>query len=166
MIRGLYTAASGMDAEMMRQDVLANNLANGTTTGFKKDEAVQTSFPNMLISRMDDRLRAEPFFTLNPNVQGNPGSPPLGALTQGVMSTAVETNFEDGSVKRTDNPMDLAIKGNAMFMVEMPDGSIAYTRNGSMKLNEQGELVSLGGHVMLSKRGAVRREREGLGVQV
>lgn len=153
MLRGLYSSASGMNAEMMRQDVVSNNLANASTTGFKKDEAVQTAFPNFMMQRIDDRMSPTPAFTINPYAAGHPQGPSIGLLGQGVMTTAVETSFTDGSLKETQNPMDLAIEGRAMFMVELPDGDIGYTRAGSLKLNENGELTSLGGHIVLNKRG-------------
>ena len=151
MLRGLYTAASGMAAEQLRQDVIANNLANVSTTGFKKDEAVFKAFPSHLISRIRDRMD-EKAAALHA-IPGLGAPQVLGKLGQGNMLDATITNFHDGSVIRTDRPLDLALQGNAMFTVERSDGSIAYTRAGNFSLNAEKQLVTQGGELVLAESG-------------
>jgi flagellar basal-body rod protein FlgG len=152
MLRGLYTSASGMAAEQMRQDTIANNLANVSTTGFKKDEAVFKAFPNHLLQRIHDRMD---------EAAAGQGSLPLafaqptqlGMMGQGNSLDATVTNFSDGSVQRTDRPLDLALQGNALFTVERADGSTAYTRSGSFSLNSEKQLVTQGGELVLGTSG-------------
>jgi flagellar basal-body rod protein FlgF len=148
MIRGLYSAASGMNAEEVRQDVIADNLANVSTTGFKKDEAVFRAFPNQMLERIHDRMdEASQKTGLNP-LQTAPTQ--LGQLGQGAMLDATVTNFSDGSVVRTDRPLDLALQGNALFTVQRGDGSIAYTRAGNFTMNTEKQLVTQAGELVLA----------------
>lgn len=151
MIRGLYTAASGMVAEQFNQDAIANNLANVSTTGFKKDEAVFKAFPTQLLRRINDRLDASAGPAQVLGLARNPQQ--IGALGQGTMIDATVTNFHDGSVIRTDRPLDLAIQGNALFTIERGDGSVAYTRAGNFTLNGEQQLVTMNGDRVLGTGG-------------
>jgi flagellar basal-body rod protein FlgF len=145
MIRGLYTAASGMDVEQARQDVIANNLANVSTTGFKKDEAVFRSFPVQMLQRIHDRMDE----TSAGAAAGGVQAASLGAIGQGATLDGTVTNFHDGSVLRTDRPLDLALQGNALFTVQRGDGSVAYTRAGNFSLDTDNNLVTQNGEKVL-----------------
>ncbi|WP_371363143.1 Flagellar basal-body rod protein FlgG [Sporomusa rhizae] len=139
MIRGIYTSASGMLAETTRADTIANNLANGNTAGYKKDIAVSKDFASLLIRRINDGQDA----------------PNIGTLGIGAMIDEIATIHTTGSVRPTDNPLDLAIEGKGFFAVETPAG-IRFTRNGSFTRSAQGELVTAEGHRVLGKNGAIR----------
>lgn len=149
MIRGLYTSASGMNAEMTRQDVVANNLANAGTVGFKKDKAVFAAFPDRLLSRINDRLRGgeqRPFMR-------DEEAQPIGMVGHGTALVGVQTHFADGNATRTDGPLDLALRGDALFTVERGDGSRAYTRAGQFSLDANSQLVTQAGDVVLGQGG-------------
>ncbi len=144
MINGLYNSASGMNAELIRQDVVANNLANVSTLGFKKDQAVMTSFPNTLVQRIHDRMRGSMPAFMSP-LQ----APVVGVVGHGVQTHSIETSFRDGSLIRTDRSLDLALKGDALFTVEAADGSRAFTRAGNFTLDSEGRLVTQNGELVL-----------------
>lgn len=156
MINGLYTAASGMTAEMLRQDVVANNLANASTVGFKKDEAAFTAFPNALYHRINDRLDALRAFSGGASQAASflqPMNPAIGVVGHGVQTHSVVTNFSDGGVTRTDRPLDFALKGNSLFTVELGDGSRAYTRAGNFTVNGAGQVTTQAGNLVIGVNG-------------
>lgn len=151
MINGLYSSASGMNVEMLKQEVLANNLANVNTTGFKKDEAVAQAFPSVLLHRIHDRNGQDtvlPFM-----VRANP-SPVLGVVGHGAQIASSVTDFSQGTLTLTENKLDLAIVGDAFFTVELPDGTRAYTRSGNFSLNSEGKIVTQSGNLVLGRKGA------------
>lgn len=144
MIKGLYTAASGMMLQMARQDVVANNIANVNTAGFKKDTALCRSFPDMLMSRLgevkvDAGGREEP---MQPVV--------IGGLGTGAMVDRIAADYSQGNIKNTDNPFDLALNGDGYFAVETPRGE-CFTRDGCFKLNDQGVLITNQGYAVLDQ---------------
>jgi len=138
MIRGLYTAASGMLAEAQRTDVISNNLANVTTAGFKKDVTITKDFASLLISRVNDGVEA----------------PAIGSLGVGVMVDEVATDYSTGTVKTTGNDFDLAIEGKGFFAVQTPQGK-RYTRNGTFAKSSRGELVTSDGYQVLGTNGPI-----------
>ncbi|MFJ7726526.1 flagellar hook-basal body protein [Neobacillus sp. NPDC097160] len=163
MIRGLYSAASGMFALERKQETLADNLANAQTPGYKKDDAVQRAFPKLLLQRIRD-------FSENGNVQAAgafqlPGQAVrIGELSNGVYTQERIPSFNQGSLVQTSNPLDLAIedqgiptqmingrqvKPAAFFAVQMPDGTVGYTRNGKFDLDANGHLVTSEGYLVL-----------------
>ncbi len=150
MLRGLYTAASGLNAELFEQDVVANNIANSTTVAFKKDTPLLESFPNRLMLRIQDRLD-KPCgpIELPPIVEARQQPQPLGFMGQGVQAAETATEFTAGSLTQTNQPLDFALKGNALFMVQRGDGSFAYTRAGNFTLNSAQQLATLGGDVVM-----------------
>jgi flagellar basal-body rod protein FlgF len=151
MINGLYTAASGMNAELTRQETIANNLANATTTGYKKDVATFQAFPAMLVSRINDRMdKGAP--QVSPFVR--PMAPPVGIVGHGAQVSEVTTDLSDGNYISTEGKFDMAVQGNAMFTIQREDGSRAYTRAGSFSLDGEGKLVTKAGDVVLSRRNA------------
>ena len=144
MIRGLYTGASGMLSEMARTDIIANNLANVNTLGFKKDRTIFRAFPEMNIHRVDDPVQVGLNRVIDPK-------PFIGMLGTGVMVDEVNIDFSQGAIKTTSNPLDVAIKGEGFFQVQTPEG-IRFTRDGNFSLNRDGYLVTKDGHYVLGKR--------------
>ncbi|MEG6585105.1 flagellar basal-body rod protein FlgF [Dendrosporobacter sp. 1207_IL3150] len=139
MIRGLYTAASGMVAESIRTDATANNLANVNTAGFKKDTAVNKEFGEMLLHRINDGADAST----------------VGYLGRGTFVDEVATIHTQGSMRHTGNDFDLAINGKGFFAVET-DAGVRYTRNGTFSKNIVGELITNEGHKVLGQNGPIR----------
>ncbi|HHY47243.1 MAG TPA: flagellar basal-body rod protein FlgF [Firmicutes bacterium] len=149
MLRGLYTAAAGMLTRGIWQDVTANNLANLTTPGFKRDFPIFRSFPEMLVSRITDLISGQlPAGIPIPMRGGFRERVPIGSLGTGVDLEGVATDLSQGPLVETGNPLDLALDGEGFFAVETPYGE-RYTRNGAFTLDNQGYLVTREGfHVM------------------
>jgi flagellar basal-body rod protein FlgG len=147
MIKGLYTGAAGMMTQLIRQDTIANNLANVMTTGYKKDIAVSASFPDILLSRLGEsavnqsngRLRQLP-----PQL--------LGSLGTGAAVDAVYTDYTQGNLTKTDSPFDMAVTTDGFFTVAAPAGA-RYTRDGRFNVNAVGTLVNYQGHAVLDIQG-------------
>jgi len=148
MIRGLYIGASGMLSQMIRMDVVANNLANVDKTGFKKDVTIFKSFPEMLIRRVNDTGVVE--FPLGSYDK----MPYVGKLGTGVEVNEVYTTFTQGGLKQTENPLDFAIEGEGFFVVQT-DRGIRYTRNGSFVIDKDGFLVTKDGYKVLGEKGPI-----------
>ena len=133
MDRALSAAASGMEAQELKMSVIANNLANVSTAGFKKSRA---EFQDVLY----DNLR--PAGT--PSLDGS--QLPTGAqVGQGVRTAGTQRQFTMGDLKQTGNALDLAIEGPGFFQVMQPNGQIQYTRDGSFKLDSQGRITTSDG---------------------
>lgn len=148
MIRGWYTGASGMQAQQNRLDVIANNLANVDTTSFKRDVAVSKNFSELLLRRMnDDGVVKNPFGSEDI-------APIVGKLGLGVETNEVFTEFEQGSLKQTSSPADLALEGNGFFCVETPNGE-QYTRNGNFMVGVEGYLMTKEGYPVLGENGRI-----------
>ncbi|MDI6869785.1 MAG: flagellar basal-body rod protein FlgF [Bacillota bacterium] len=146
MIRGLYIGASGMLVELRRTDVIANNLANVTTNGFKRDELVGESFPALLLRRYNDAA--------SPGM-GPAGYPPVvGPLSLGAVATETATDWAPGPLTATGNPLDLGIAGEGLFVVQTPNG-LRYTRDGAFTRNGEGLLVTEGGFPVLGEQGPI-----------
>lgn len=141
MLRGLYTSASGMSAQLTAQDVISNNLANANTTGYKKDMAVNNAFSQLLISRVDDVLDRE-------------GDKVIGTLGTGVQTAGTFTDYASGALQQTENPFDVAISGDGFFVIQTPQGE-RYTRDGSFTINAQGDLVTKDGYIVVGRQGNV-----------
>jgi flagellar basal-body rod protein FlgG len=135
MFRALTTAALGMSAQQKSVDNIANNLANVSTTGFKRST----------IAFQD--LFYEDIAVSKPGASANKISDDSPRLQIGHGSQAVSTirNFMQGSVSETGNPLDMAISGDGFFRVEMPDGSIGYTRDGNFSRDASGMLINNSG---------------------
>lgn len=136
MIRALHTAATGMDAQQQRIDVISNNLANVNTTGFKKQRA---DFQDLLYQT----VRA-------PGTTAAQGTyVPSGIqVGTGVRTAATHRTFTTGDLMQTGNQLDLAIEGNGFFQVTMPGGQPAFTRAGNFELDQQGQLVTTDGYLV------------------
>lgn len=134
MIRSLYTAATGMVAQQLNLDVIANNLANVNTTGFKRNKA---DFQDLMYQVVE-----EPGST-----QQQQGSGPSGIqVGLGVRPAAVGKIFEAGDFVSTSNQYDIAIEGDGFLQVSLPTGETAYTRSGALKINQDGVLVTSDGY--------------------
>ncbi len=132
-MRALKTAALGMTAQQMNVDVIANNLANVNTTGYKKNGI---EFQDLLYETMQTGNRDGEKGRENPtNIQVGLGNRPISTYR----------SFSEGTIAQTGNPLDLAINGKGFIQVQMPDGSYTYTRDGSLKLNANGEVVTNSG---------------------
>lgn len=143
MLRGIFTAASGLGVSQARLDVLANNLANASTAGFKADRLVQRPFwLHLLVAK---EVRDFP--------QGGLFWRPVGYSYQGVMVSRVVTDFAAGPLKETGRRTDVALEQpNAFLVVETPQGE-RYTRNGSLGVDAQGYLVDSRGYRVLGEDG-------------
>lgn len=131
------TAASGMEAQQLFIDNISNNLSNVNTTGFKRQKM---EFQDLMYQAL-----REPGTR---NVEG--ALSPAGIETGlGVKPSATQRIFEQGSLNRTENPLDWAIQGEGLFQITMPDGGTAYTRDGSFKLSSDGTIVTSSGFMVL-----------------
>jgi flagellar basal-body rod protein FlgG len=146
MITGLYTSASGMLAESSRHDAIANNLANVSTTGFKKDQAVLRAEPVQVLRRLSDQV-------ISINGLATDLAPTIGSRGQGTEVEAILPNFSQGTFMETSSPTDLAIQGQGFFVVETARGR-RYTRQGNFSLNARGEMVTQAGDPVLTSTGA------------
>jgi flagellar basal-body rod protein FlgG len=133
MIRSLWISKTGLEAQQLHMDVISNNMANVGTTGFKKSRAV---FQDLLY-----QIERQPGAQ---NTQQNqlPSGMQIGT---GVNPVATERMHLQGNLEKTGNPLDVAINGKGFFQILMPDGSTAYTRDGSFQLDSQGQLVTASG---------------------
>lgn len=130
----LWVAKTGLDAQQTRMSVVANNMANSNTTGFKKDRAVFED----LIYQNYRQAGASSSSTTNIPSGINIGT--------GVKVVATQKMHTQGNISHTGNSMDIAITGRGFFQVQMPDGNIGYTRDGSFQLNDSGEVVTSSGY--------------------
>ncbi len=136
MIRSLYVAKTGLQAEQTRMDVIANNLANVNTSGFKGSRAV---FQDLLYQNLTQ-----------PGAQSSQTTQyPSGLqLGTGVAPIATERLMTQGNLTQTGNALDIAVDGQGFFQVLQPGGTIAYTRDGTFQLNNQGQLVTASGYLV------------------
>ncbi|QBQ54607.1 flagellar basal-body rod protein FlgG [Nitrosococcus wardiae] len=134
MNQALWIAKTGLDAQQTRMAVISNNLANVNTTGFKRGRAV---FEDLLYQTV-----RQPGAQSSQNTQLPSGL----MLGTGVRTVATEKLFSQGSIAQTENPLDLAIQGRGFFQILMPDGSLAYTRDGTFQVDANGQLVTSSGY--------------------
>jgi len=134
MIRSLNTAASGMAAQELEIDVIANNLANVNTTGFKKSRA---EFQDLFYQEIRAARRSE-----EGQAQGAPAPLEVG---QGTRAIATQKDFSMGAMIQTGNQLDVAIEGQGFLRVSQPDGSYAYTRSGMLKIDADGRITTAEG---------------------
>jgi flagellar basal-body rod protein FlgG len=133
MLRALYSAATGMESQQLNLDVISNNLANVNTTGYKKS---RIEFQDLLY----DSVR------LPGAQQGSGLELPTGLdIGHGTRAVATTRVFTEGELTQTGERLDVAIQGDGFFQVTMPDGTVAYTRDGSLKTNSQGQITTSDG---------------------
>lgn len=134
MIRSLWIARTGLDAQQTQLDVIANNLANVSTNGFKRARAV---FSDLIYQNLRQAGSQSSQQTQVPaGLQ----------LGTGVKPVSTARIFTQGNVQKTDNALDLAVQGNGFFQVLLPDGTTGYTRDGSFQKDNQGQLVTADGY--------------------
>jgi len=136
MIRSLWISKTGLDAQQTQIDVIANNLANVSTNGFKRSRAV---FEDLLYQTLRQ-----------PGAQSSQQTQiPSGLqIGTGVRPVSTERVQLQGNLQQTGNSLDVAIQGNGFFQIQMPDGSTAYTRDGSFQKNAQGQLTTSSGYLV------------------
>lgn len=132
MIKGIYTSASGMIPRIKKQELLANNLANASTPGFKRDMLFTKE-----LSKAEKKIH------------------PPSSDWQRPMVDEIYTNFSEGIFDKTGNPLDLAINGDGFFTLELADGTQALTRAGSFTINSDGYLAFPGGALLMGEGGPI-----------
>jgi flagellar basal-body rod protein FlgG len=134
MIRSLWIARTGLDAQQTQLDVIANNLANTSTNGFKRGRAV---FEDLLYQNLRQ-----------PGAQSSQQTQvPSGLqLGTGVRPVSTARIFTQGNLQKTDGTLDMAVNGNGFFQILMPDGTTGYTRDGSFQKDNQGQIVTADGY--------------------
>lgn len=134
MIRSLWIAKTGLDAQQTNLDVISHNLANVSTNGYKRQRAV---FEDLLYQNMRQAGGAAAQQTQVPSGL---------QLGVGVRPISTEHIHTQGSLQRTDNALDMAINGNGFFQIQMPDGTLAYTRDGAFQRDSTGQIVTSSGY--------------------
>mgnify|MGYP000923028229 CR=1 FL=1 len=134
MIRSLWIARTGLDAQQTQLDVISNNLANVSTNGFKRGRAV---FEDLLYQTLRQ-----------PGAQSSQQTQIPSGLQLGTGARPVSTAriFTQGNLQKTDNSLDVAVQGNGFFQVLLPDGTTGYTRDGSFQKDNQGQIVTADGY--------------------
>ncbi|MBQ2257908.1 MAG: flagellar basal-body rod protein FlgF [Lachnospiraceae bacterium] len=148
MLRGLYTAYTGMMNEQYRMDIMSNNLANADTTGFKKEGSTSQAYSEVMAVKIKD-------------VSENPNTPKrLGNMSLGVKIGETYTDFSQGSLRDTGNTYDIAIGGDGFFNIEFTnksgETSTKYTRDGGFTLTKDGYLVTKDGDYVLGENGRIQ----------
>jgi flagellar basal-body rod protein FlgG len=149
MVKGLYTAYTGMVNEQKRLDVISNNMANASTTGYKREGMVNQSFDQQLAIRIKD--------TSSHSLPRKTGD-----VTLGVKVGETYTNWDQGSYQVTDNDTDLALGGNGFFAIsytnKQGETSIKYTRDGAFTVDNDGYLRTSDGDYVLNRNGALNSD--------
>ncbi|MBD9500021.1 flagellar basal-body rod protein FlgG [Pseudomonas sp. BGr12] len=136
MLPALWVSKTGLSAQDMNLTTISNNLANVSTTGFKRDRA---EFQDLLY-----QIKRQPGANSTQDTQLPSGL----QLGTGVRIVGTQKNFTAGSLQTTDNPLDMAVNGRGFFQVLTPDGTVAYTRDGSFHLNSDGQIVTSNGNAL------------------
>ena len=136
MIRALSTAATGMEAQQTRLDVTSNNIANVSTTGYKR---VRAEFEDLMY-----QTERAPGSSTGANTK-NPTGVQVG---MGVRTVATQRMHDEGSLQQTGNPLDVAIEGNGFYPITLPNGQQAYTRDGTFKMDQEGRVVNSEGYAL------------------
>jgi flagellar basal-body rod protein FlgG len=132
----MWVAKTGLDAQQTRMSVISNNLANVNTTGFKRGRAV---FEDLLYQNVRQAGAQSSQDTQLPTGL---------TLGTGVRTVATEKIFTQGNIMQTNNSLDVAIEGRGFFQILLPDGSLAYSRDGSYQLDNSGQMVTSNGYVL------------------
>ena len=133
MMRSLWISKSGMEAQQTQLDHISNNLANSATNGYKRSHAV---FEDLMYQNLRQ---------VGANNTDQTVLPTGLQVGLGVRTVSTTRNFTQGSLQQSGNPLDLAIKGQGFFQVQLPDGTTGYTRDGSFQVNSQGQVVTNAG---------------------
>lgn len=141
MIRGLYTAATGMAVQREKMDIVTNNIVNAETTGYKADTLFTQNFNAVMLERINDP---------NINIVGTD----VGRYSFGSHITEKLTNFDQGNFEQTNRLTDIAIDGDGFFVIETPEGE-RYTKAGNFTVNRNGFLVTADGDYVLGEGGHI-----------
>lgn len=144
MLRGLYTAAAGMMATTTATDILASNLSNVNTIGFKGSKVNFQNFPEMLLNRISNQEKQQ-----------------VGSIMTGSKVFESYNNFAAGAIIQTGNTFDLSIQGDGFFTVKNSAGQLYYTRAGNFTINDQGFLTTMDGAYVQGKLGNVQLSQDG-----
>jgi len=136
MMRSLWISKTGMEAQQTQLDTISHNLANVGTNGFKRGHAV---FEDLIYQNLRQA---------GANSSEQTQLPTGLQVGLGVRAVAMSRNFSQGNLQQTGNNLDVAIKGNGFFQIQMPDGSVAYTRDGAFQVDAQGQIVTNNGFVV------------------
>jgi len=146
MVRGLYTAYTGMVNEQKRLDIIANNLANSATVGYKEENVTNQSFDEMLTIKTKDASEAY-------------NDRPIGNMSLGVKLGEVYTNYGQGSLRQTSSTYNMALEGNGFFTLGVTDkagnASTQYTRNGNFTMTKDGHIVDADGNHLMGEGGDI-----------
>lgn len=157
MVRGLYTAWSGMINEQKRLDVVSNNLANSSTVGFKQDNVTNQSFEHQLMIKIKDASE-------------NFNDRPVGSMSLGVKLGEVYTNHEQGPLRQTENTYDLAMEGKGFFKLAVTDKNgnetVHYTRDGGFIMDRDGNVVDAKGNRLLGESGPITIPTDAVNVAI
>lgn len=132
MLRGVYTSATGMEAQKDMQEIIADNLANANTSGFKAVRHIYKSFAD------------------HPIVNSATGQE-MGEISHGIEPFSTSYDFAQGPLRQTGNPLDVAIQGEGFFAIQDADGVVSYTRNGHFSLDKDGYIVTQAGDFLLDQ---------------
>jgi flagellar basal-body rod protein FlgG len=141
MVRGLYTAATGMTVQRSKMDIVTNNVVNAETTGFKADSLITSTFDEVMLSRIND-----------PNISIM-GTNDVGGYSFGTHVDELVTNFTTGSLEQTDKKTDIALDGDGFFTIETAGGQLQYTKSGNFTVNSEGWLVTQDGGYVQGQNG-------------
>jgi flagellar basal-body rod protein FlgG len=136
MTPALWAAKTGLDAQQTRMTVTSNNLANVSTTGYKKSRGV---FEDLIYQNVRQ---------VGASTSQDTQAPTGMSLGTGVRVVATEKQYTQGSLNNTGNSLDLAVQGRGFFQILLPDGTLAYTRDGTFQLNSQGQMVTSSGYTL------------------
>lgn len=136
MSQSLWIAKTGLDAQQQRMAVISNNLSNVNTTGYKKSRAIFEDLLYQNVRQVGSQTSQDTRLPTGLNIG------------TGVKTVATEKLYSQGNHIQTDNPLNMEILGKGFFQILMPDGSLAYTRDGSFQRDEQGQMVTSEGYVL------------------
>jgi flagellar basal-body rod protein FlgG len=143
MVRGLYTAATGMTVQRSKMDVLTNNVVNAETTGYKADSLITSTFDEVMLNRVND-----------PSIRIL-GTNAIGGYDYGTHIDELITDFSTGPLEQTDKKTDLALNGDGFFSIETAGGQTQYTKSGNFTVNNEGYLVTQDGGYVLGQNGRI-----------
>jgi len=157
MVRGLYTAYTGMANEQKRLDIVANNLANSATVGYKEENVTNQSFDNLLTIKIKDESEAY-------------NDRPIGKMSLGVKLGEVYTSYGQGSLRQNSNTYSVALEGKGFFTVAVTDkaGNVntQYTRNGSFNITKDGYIVDSDGNHLMGESGEIQIPSDAVNVVI
>ncbi len=136
MIRSLWISKTGMEAQQTALDAIAHNLANTATNGYKRGHVV---FEDLVYQNLRQ---------VGANTAEQSTLPTGLQIGLGVRPVALARNFSQGNLQQTGNNLDMAVRGNGFFQIQLPDGTTGYTRDGAFQLNSQGQIVTNGGYLL------------------